>query len=89
MIVEIFSEKYKIMLYRVDYTLLGLTGKNCMKLLPSTAPKLPQKVKFVHLTYLNVVKETEEIIVETCRRLLLVTRRVLRKYSSSNEAKFK
>lgn len=32
-------------LHRVDYTLLGLTGKNCMKLLPSINTKFAQKVR--------------------------------------------
>lgn len=37
--------KMELELSRVDYTLVGVTSNNCMKLLPGSGLKDPQKVK--------------------------------------------
>lgn len=36
----------ELQLSRVDYTVVGVTNKNCVKLLPPSTPKEQQKVSF-------------------------------------------
>lgn len=40
------KEMFQIELTRVDYNLVGLTNKKCMKLLPMSSPNSTQKVGF-------------------------------------------